>query len=150
VVMDGLQHHFSRVLLQAFLFAWSLLESCEVSASPRAKGNKKAQVTPSPRSSGQWPTAPSVGSFYGQVVYKHQRPRVCTAYYMLGRTLQLVSYPTLCLRTLSRFFCHLLLRMPRQSCHRFQGNPVTGALVTGGAVADLTGEFWKHARLLLR
>jgi hypothetical protein len=41
--MEGLQHHFCRVSLQAFLFACPLLMAREASASPRAKGNKKAQ-----------------------------------------------------------------------------------------------------------
>jgi hypothetical protein len=41
--MEGLQRHFSRVSLQAFLFACPLLMVREASASPRAKDNKKAQ-----------------------------------------------------------------------------------------------------------
>ena len=74
MVMEGLQRHFSRVSLQAFLFVCPLLMVREASASPRAKGNKKSAVTPYPRCPGQWPTAPSVDSI--QVRYKYQRPSV--------------------------------------------------------------------------
>jgi hypothetical protein len=74
VVMEGLQRHFSRVSLQAFLCACPILIACEASASPRAKSNKKSAVTPSPCCHGEWPTAPSVDSV--QVVYKYQRPSV--------------------------------------------------------------------------
>jgi hypothetical protein len=58
----GLRRHFPRVPLQALRFARSLRLARAAAASTRAKGNKKSAVPPSPRCSGQWPTAPSVAS----------------------------------------------------------------------------------------
>jgi hypothetical protein len=48
VVRQGLQWHFSRVSLQAFLFAYPLLMVREAAISPPAKGNKKARSHSTP------------------------------------------------------------------------------------------------------
>jgi hypothetical protein len=101
-----MRRHFSRVPLQALLFARSLRVTCPVAAPPHAKGNKKSAVTPHPPCLGQWPTAPSVDSV--QVVNKYQRPSVIDILLRAKSdiTAQALAY-SLPVNIVKIFLCHL-------------------------------------------